>query len=119
LASVECRVSDIALQGSEREDWPVADAGLEQPFELGKARTDVFGHVFRFSLAFLYVKLLPFPLIGSSPALPVTLGLSSLPGGSRLGLLEFAKLPLTDTLALRTFPLYLCPKPLPLRHADP
>jgi hypothetical protein len=36
-----------------------------------------------------------------------------------LGLLEFAKLPLTGTLALRAFPLYLCPKPLPLCHADP
>jgi hypothetical protein len=29
LASVERRVSVHALQGSEREDWTVADAGLE------------------------------------------------------------------------------------------
>jgi hypothetical protein len=119
LARVEFRVSDTALQGSEREDRPVADDGLEQLVELDKAGTDVFGHVFRFSLALLDVKLLPFPLIGGSPALPVTLCLSGLPGGSRLGLLEFAKLPMTGTLALGTFPLYLCPKPLPLCHADP
>jgi hypothetical protein len=61
-ASVERRVSVIALQGNERDDGPVADAGLEQPLELGKARTDLFSHVFRFSLAVLDVKLLPFPL---------------------------------------------------------
>jgi hypothetical protein len=80
---------------------------------------DVFGHVFRFGLAVLDIKLLPFPLIGSSLPLSVTLSLSSPPNGSRLGLLEFAKLPLTGTFPLCTFPLYLCPKPLPLRHADP
>jgi hypothetical protein len=74
---------------------------------------------FRFSLAVLDVKLLPFPLVGSSLPLPVALGLSGLPGGSRLGLPEFVELPLTYTFPLRTFPLQLCPKPLPLRHADP
>jgi hypothetical protein len=80
---------------------------------------DVFGHVFRFGLAVLDVKLLPLPLIGSILPLSVTLSLSGPPNGSRLGLLEFAKLPLTDTFPLCTFALYLCPKPLPLRHADP
>jgi hypothetical protein len=80
---------------------------------------NVFGHVFRFSLAVLDIKLLPFPLIGSRLPLSVTLGLSGLPCGSRFGLLEFAELPPTDTFPLRAFPLYLCPQPLPLRHADP
>jgi hypothetical protein len=105
LAGIERRVRVTSLQGTERVHRPVADAGLEQPVELGQARTDVFGHVFRFGLAVFDVKLLPFPVIGGGLPLPVTLGLGGLPGGARLGLLEFAELPLADTFPLRALAL--------------
>lgn len=33
--------------------------------------------------------------------------------------MEFPEFTLADTFLLRSLPLYLCPQPLPLRHADP
>jgi hypothetical protein len=119
LTSVERRVGVSPSEGSERDDWPVMDAGREQAVKFGEAAADVFGHGRRLGLAVLDVKLLPFPLTGSSLPLLVTRSLGGLADLSRLSPLEFAGFLLADTLLPRTLPLYLCPQPLPLRHADP
>ena len=69
-ARVEPRVGVGPAQGRERDDWPVADAGREQPVELGEPGADVFGHGCRFGLAVLDIQFPPFPFIGSGLPLP-------------------------------------------------
>lgn len=114
---IECRVGVSPPQRSERDDWLVTDARLQQPVEFGEAGPDVFGHGCRLGLAVLDIKPFPFPFIGGSLPFSVAVSLVRLADGPGLGPLEFAKLPLADPLLPRAFPLYLCPQPVPVRHA--
>ena len=118
-ARVERRVSGSLPEIIESDDWPVTEAGPQEAVELSEAGTDVFCHGRRLGLAVFDVKLLPFPLIDDSLALPAALGLGCLADRSRLRTLEFARLLLADACLPRALPLYVGPYRLPLGHPDP